>query len=729
MLAVTIPELKVIEPSSQDASAFYLANIYLLLADPNASVGSVPSTFVASSVPPPTYVVVVNILWLMALVISLSGAALATLEREFITRHVSITQDKGRLPETRGRIRAMLVTRPTPYAFFQLRRRFEILPMLHVSLFLFLSGVLIYVYNIDSTLSIFLYLVGCAGSFIFLYAWFTVLPFFWPSEIFYTPFSPMVFNLFFDIVGVISTVLSWIIPRLKTSGAARRRYYDLNLPNKEGFIGWRKETAEKVASKPSQEIDTEVLGRILLVLDNDHALEGFFDAIPAFCDSKMVQKPLDEWVTTRLQQTLDAFLDRTFSSHLVTESARNDRLITCLNAAHSALAPSGVSEILGNFFNGHRDEALKSVEIGHLLVRWGHSSDDLIEPKVRRILARIIAHPQDRDDRWARLVEEAFGIPSGVIRDYLAHGDSALLAILIHVTREALLADHLECHVLESLSRFDIRNTSAELQHDFCTLWNQIVQEARNNGSGSTPTQILAEIRHLFTDIHHGTDSAPIRFPAPISDDDSILAWPWSYRSCNIASHHPDSPAADDPATTSPTVPPLDDSQNTPPHPQATAPSRLPLTVSRDLAPKNATVGNVDISVTPGIADLDRGSNSGGSSALQQAEEAGTMSRPLVPGSLPTPIPPPALHSADSVVPPPSIDSALIQTEHDRHSLGAPSLRTIPLSVAPQADTVSSQYPDILDGITSAQYDNQDTHPLILSEDGHPSPPGGATAL
>ena len=653
-----------------------------------------------------------NTLWFLALLISLSGAALATLEREFVSRHISMTQNKEHLPELRGRIRAMLVTRP--YAFIGLRRRFELLSLLHLSLFLFLAGVLIYFFNIN--LITFMVLVPWVGQFVLSYALVTVWPLFRPTELFYTPFSPMVFELYVGFLKAISKVLSLVIPGRKTSGTTRMRYHDLSLPYREGFIACRTKSAEKEASKPSQEIDTEVLERMLLVLDSDHALEGFFGAIPAFCDSRLVHKPLDLPVMIRLQQTLDAFLDRTFSSHLVTQSVRNDRLITCLDAAHSALGPSGVSKILDKFFNGYRGEALKSVEIGHSLVRWGHSSDDLIGPNVRRIVACIIAHQQDRDDRWAKLIKEAFDMPDGVNRDYLTDVDSVSLAILIHITQEALPADHFECHVLEVLSQFDIRNTSAELRHDFCALWNEIIQEARNEGNGSTPTQILAGIHHLFTALHQGTDSAPIRFPAPISDDDSVSAWPWSYRLCNIASHHPNSSADNiNPATTSTATVPsntqLGDSQIAPLNP--TLQSRLPLTASRDLAAKNVTGGNADISVTSGIADLVHGSNSGGSSALQQAGEAGIS-------SLPTPIQTPALNSANSDILP-----GLMQTDHDHHLLGAPSSisTTIPLSVAPQVATVSDQYPDIHDGTSSTKYDNQDTH-FILSEDHRQLRPG-----
>jgi len=563
-----------------------------------------------------------------------------TLYQGFVVRYISATQNEEYSPKMRARVRATLFNAKGGSIFSDSSQ----LPFsLHLSLFLFMAGLLIYIFNINH--STFAALIWWVAITTLSYAGYTFNAFL-PDDLLYTPFSPLVLHLYLGFAYVASQICSWIKPLHHISDHTRAQYRHLSDRYSGGFVEGKMKWLEKAASKPSSDIDAEVLEHILLILDEDHALESFLDTIPGFCDSKLVQNPLNSQVTTKLRRSLDAFLDRTFSSHLVTESARNDRLIICLNAAHSAIGPRAVSEILGNFFNGRRDEALKSVELGHSLIRWGHSSDDLICTNVRRIVACIISRTRDRDDRWVILLKEVFGIPDEVIQDYLTHGDSMLLAILLHVAREALDTGRLERRILKSLSQFDIHNTLAELRHDFCALWNEIVQ-ARNEGIGITPTQILTEIRHLFAALHQGTDSTPIRFPAPISDEDNVLSWPWLYRSCNTASHHPVS-AADNPATTSSTVPPptqLDDSQNAPSH--TTLPSRLPLIPSRDLATENATAGNADVSVTSGIADPVRSSNIGGSSALQQAGEAGIMPYPSVLGLLPTPIPTPALHSAN----------------------------------------------------------------------------------
>jgi hypothetical protein len=555
MLAVTIPDLK---PNSQDTSAFYLANIYELYANPNSSNGSIPFTLAKPpQFSPPKYVVWVNVLWLLALLISLTGALSATIQERWSLRYLMITQSKDHSPDMRARIHAAMTQ--SKYGQFFFRDSPLILLCLHLSLFLFMAGVLIYFFEINN--AVFYGLVWWIPIIIIPYAFLTVAPIFYPDMLWYTPFSPLALYAYLGFPYALFHGFSWIQLH-GLSDYMRKHYRGLRDCYTKGFFEGKTKSAEASASEPSSRIDTEVLGRTLHVLDEDQTLEVFFDAIPGFCDSKLVQKPLHSQFTVNLQQSLDGFLDRTFSSHMVTESARSDRLITCLNAAYSALGPDAASQILGGFFDGRRDEALKSVEMGYCLNRWDHSSDDSIVLNVRRIIACVIVRAQDRNEKWIMLVKEVLGVPDEVFRAHLPHGDSVLLAALIRITREALRTRHPELGVLESLSQLDIRNTAAELRHEFCALWNEIVQEARNERAGTsanTAIQTLARIRHLFAALHQeGTDSAPIRFSAsdPTGTDgfNVIPSHDSSYPGCNVPGHRPGS-SPESLATTSPSFP------------------------------------------------------------------------------------------------------------------------------------------------------------------------------
>jgi hypothetical protein len=134
----------------------------------------------------------------------------------------------------------------------------------------------------------------------------------------------------------------------------------------------------------------------------------------------------------------------------------------------------------------------------------------------------------------------------GLSEDVLQHnvalgGDNALLATLVDVSRQAIRSREVE--PVKALTQFEIRHTLPGLQHDLCTLWNELVQGARIRGSYTTPVRILCVIRHLYIALHRGTDAAPTAFSASTHDFSDILYHPSSYPLCNIASHRPDSTA------------------------------------------------------------------------------------------------------------------------------------------------------------------------------------------
>ncbi|KAF8268389.1 hypothetical protein EI94DRAFT_1180146 [Lactarius quietus] len=84
-------------------------------------------------------------------------------------------------------------------------------------------------------------------------------------------------------------------------------------------------------------------------------------------------------------------------------------------------------------------------------------------------------------------------------------------------------------------------DTSPELQHEFCPLWNHIVREVLSEDHGWISFYILGQNRNVYVALHQGTDSVPTRFSAFTDDQDDILWKPSAYPSCYILGHHSDS--------------------------------------------------------------------------------------------------------------------------------------------------------------------------------------------
>ncbi|KAH9956665.1 hypothetical protein BGW80DRAFT_1213324, partial [Lactifluus volemus] len=147
LLTVSVQDLK---SNPQDTTVFYLANIYQLLADPNISRASILATQVQPpDFSPPTSAVLVNSLWFLSLVISLTSALLATMLQQWARRYLKITQPSRSMPHKRASIRAFFVHGVEK---FHLPWSVETLPaLLHLSLFLFFTGLAIYLFNINHT--------------------------------------------------------------------------------------------------------------------------------------------------------------------------------------------------------------------------------------------------------------------------------------------------------------------------------------------------------------------------------------------------------------------------------------------------------------------------------------------------------------------------------------------------------------------------------------------------
>ena len=185
---------------------------------------------------------------------------------------------------------------------------------------------------------------------------------------------------------------------------------------------------------------------------------------------------------------------------------------------------------------------MKSVDIVPFVRGWDSGDDEKIALFTRAIVSSVVARAQRRDGLWFALAADVMGVPESVLRSHAANGNDLSLAILIHVVRQqysiirtqySLEAEF--SRVLEAASKFDVLDTSPELQHEFCALWNEVTRGATLRLSW----YLLRMIRNVYLTLHLHTDCAPTQFSASTSDEDDILMRHSTYPLCNIPGHHP----------------------------------------------------------------------------------------------------------------------------------------------------------------------------------------------
>ncbi|KAI0252056.1 hypothetical protein BJV78DRAFT_1206839 [Lactifluus subvellereus] len=98
-------------------------------------------------------------------------------------------------------------------------------------------------------------------------------------------------------------------------------------------------------------------------------------------------------------------------------------------------------------------------------------------------------------------------------------------------------------NVLSEARKFNAIDTAPELRHQFCALWNDLVDVAQDSQRSSmaraNAIHILSLIRTAYLPLHHGTRSAPVAYSASTDDHDPILLVGTSYTRCTVEYHQP----------------------------------------------------------------------------------------------------------------------------------------------------------------------------------------------
>ena len=434
----------------------------------------------------------------------------------------------------------------------------EFIPtLLHISLFLFFAGLSIFLRSVNHT--IFTVVTIWIAICVVLYASLTFLPHFRKDSPYTAPLSTSVSFCLTSIRYLFSRLLqkfpqhgaSVCIPLLspsRDSRAARRT--DLNSHSMS-------KTAEESAFKLDPDIDYKSLLWTLQSLDEDTDLEKFFERLPRLCDSKTgkdlkLQEGFIGKNEKELSNALIGLMNRTLPSNLVSESVRHRRMIICTKVVNST-SLLGLWWFLHRVLLGDWYKFLECFEFGLFVQNWKTAGDKVTTFAAQCVaaLTTSILRDRGRDKRWVQLASGLLGVPNSLLHKYITHGDSILLANAIFIVRQTVQTysgskerhrtDILDASTktLGTVWKLKIGDTLPELQHEFCDLWNQLIQMAKTDDRPHhvvVAKTTLKNIRKLYIALHKSL--LPDAECTAIGDP-NFVDNPDSYSMCTLGDHRP----------------------------------------------------------------------------------------------------------------------------------------------------------------------------------------------
>ena len=309
-----------------------------------------------------------------------------------------------------------------------------------------------------------------------------------------------------------------------------------------GIISAIKQDAES----RSLEADYSAVKCVLEFSNEESHLEEFFALVLGFFKSKVVDaQHLSKYGF--VSDSLLEWMNRTLSSRTLSSEVKQQRISVCREVMDTVSLPVNFSPLVHGLNNW--DEFFCSIDSGLVLNAATCDDPDTIfisKSAVFLILTRVPV--EIRDNLWCQLASSHLGVSISVIQDYLEYGDSASLANLNFLIRQAININPIFpwfpyriTETLKSGFKIDVQGTLPELRHDFCTLWNKLVYLSRSNSpSFFGPNGILTGIRDIYIALHLSTASTlPTAFSVPTIHDDgfSVSLEPPSYPFCTETDH------------------------------------------------------------------------------------------------------------------------------------------------------------------------------------------------
>ncbi|KAH9030779.1 hypothetical protein EDB85DRAFT_1403082 [Lactarius pseudohatsudake] len=316
---------------------------------------------------PSTSAIWVNALWFLSLVVSLFCALLATLQQRWARRYLHRTQTQCAVHK-RARLRSFF---SEGVERFHLAFAVEAIPaLLHISVFLFLTGLVISLFTIHHTIAYIILAATVAGGLV--YTMITVMPVFYHNSPYHSPLSALAWDVPRKIARIFLSAFHYIVQHTGSTRADSVSSLTTKiLECKKRLSVSMDKAAEDTADKQHWSIDARALSWTLDKSDEESELEKFIAGVPKFTRSTKVKDPmavlksatignrirpsLYRNITTLLINALDPDLLPTYKE--LPESVQQRRIGICLEALY--LLPGAIEKILRRVSDTLNDDQIR----------------------------------------------------------------------------------------------------------------------------------------------------------------------------------------------------------------------------------------------------------------------------------------------------------------------------------------------------------------------------------
>lgn len=487
-----------------------------------------------SSFQPSNSAIWVNALWFLSLVMALFCALLATLQQHWARRYLRRTQPQCAI-HTRARLRSFFsegVDR------FHLAFVVEAIPaLLHMSMFLFLTGLVISLFTVHHTIAYIVFgaTVVCGLAYMAI----TVMPVLFHDSPYHSPLSALFWNVPRKTAKALLSAAHYIVHFFKKYTSFIREDCITSLSTriseyKEHLSVSMTRAAEKAAKNQHWSIDARALSWTLDKSDEESELEKFVAEIPRFTRSRKVEDPMGVLKAAMLKSRLHRSLYREITDLLINasdpdllpsykelpESVRQRRIGICLEALY--VLPQAIEKLLRRVATADADEKKKvrrgfvsllesvpswNVALRHSNIRTRNRKQNKESVIMAgRCMATVIASRLPDTESYSILTKQLGIRDPDVLHRYLESPDSLRLKNLNHfLANTALKFIHVEgtdillstVRIVKS-ERLKPSAAAEELRVEFEGLFRNIVYRAFNPKESAT---VRKNARELFSEL------------------------------------------------------------------------------------------------------------------------------------------------------------------------------------------------------------------------------------